>query len=472
MLNEKQKEALRNLPAVHFLLQQPEIIQLIEASYYELISDITSKVVEQERKQIMDTERFNEPTLNRIIQRIEEQYEKLATPHLRSVINGTGVVLHTNLGRAKLSKESIEAVSQAALEFSNLEYRIPEGVRGSRYDHVENLLIQLTGAEAAMVVNNNAAAVILILKEMALGKEVIVSRGQLVEIGGSFRVSEIMYQSGAKLVEVGTTNKTHPFDYERAITDNTGLLMKVHTSNFKTIGFTKEVCLKTLVELGQEHQIPVYEDLGSGVLYDLRPHGIGEEPTVQETVASGADIVSFSGDKLLGGPQTGIIVGKKKWIDRLKKNQLTRALRVDKMTLAALEATLRHYLFNEATEKIPTLNMILMSSDEIERKSKQLYQMIREVMNDPSEITMIDGFSEVGGGSLPDVKLPTRLISIKPHQLPIHRFEKQLRVTSPHIIGRITDDQFLLDVRTIEENEFSIIANKIRLILSQQQNPK
>ncbi len=467
MLNDKQKEALRNLPAVHFLLQQPDLIELIEASYFELISDITSKVIEQERKRIIESESFSEPTLNAILYKIKEHYEKLATPHLRSVINGTGVVLHTNLGRAKLSKEAIKAVQQAAAEFSNLEYRINEGTRGSRYDHVENLLIQLTGAEAAMVVNNNAAAVILILKEMALGKEVIVSRGQLVEIGGSFRVSEIMYQSGAKLVEVGTTNKTHPFDYERAVTENTGLLMKVHTSNFKTIGFTKEVCLKTLVDIGKEHNIPVYEDLGSGVLYDLKPYGIGEEPTVQETVAAGADIISFSGDKLLGGPQTGIIVGKKKWIDRLKKNQLTRALRVDKMTLAALEATLRHYLFNEATEKIPTLNMILMSNEEIERKSKQLFQMIREEMTGAGELTLIDGFSEVGGGSLPDVKLPTKLVSIRPNQLPIHRFEKQLRITSPHVIGRITENQFLLDVRTIEENEFAVIAGKIGSIMKQ-----
>ncbi|TCS83964.1 L-seryl-tRNA(Sec) selenium transferase [Tepidibacillus fermentans] len=466
MLTEKQKEALRALPAVSTILQLPEVKKLIESSPLNLVSDIISKTIEIEREKILQSDTPTVLSLSTILEKIRHQYKRLTTPHLRSVVNGTGVILHTNLGRAKLSNESIFAAQLAATDYTNLEYTLSTGKRGSRYDHVEDLLVQLTGAEAALVVNNNASAVILILKEMAQGKEVIVSRGQLVEIGGSFRVSEIMAQSGAHLVEVGTTNKTHRYDYERAITDQTGLLMKVHTSNFKIIGFTKEVCLKTLVEIGKEHQIPVYEDLGSGVLYDFKKHGIGNEPTVQETVKAGADLVSFSGDKLLGGPQAGIIVGKKKWIDRLKKNQLTRSLRVDKMTLAALEATLRHYLLEEAHEKVPTLKMILMDEKTIQERSQKLYEMLKSVVSEQFEMKIIDGFSEIGGGSMPDVQLPTKLISIRPFNYPVHKFEQELRISPPHIIGRIFEEQFVLDVRTIEPKEFELILAKIQRIVN------
>lgn len=466
MLNEGQQRALRSLPAVNHLLQLPEILDLIEQTNFELVSDITSHIVSKERENILAEPLSKEVTLEDIIQKIKNKLNLFTTPHLHKVVNGTGVVLHTNLGRAKLSKEAIEAVHEAAIHYSNLEYNILEGSRGSRYDHVEDLLKQITGAEAAMVVNNNAAAVILILQEMAQNKEVIVSRGQLVEIGGSFRVSEIMEQSGANLVEVGTTNKTHRFDYERAITEETGLIMKVHTSNYKMIGFTKEVCLKTLVDIGKKEQIPVYEDLGSGVLYDLKSHGIGEEPTVQEAILAGADIVSFSGDKLLGGPQTGIIVGKKAFIDRVKKNQLTRALRVDKMTLAALEATLRHYVLDEAIDKIPTLNMILMDMKTIEEKAKSIYELLLPLISEKGKIEIIDGYSEVGGGSLPDVKLPTKLIAIQLNDLPVHKFEQGLRFESPNIIGRISDERFLLDPRTIENDEFMLIKEKTNKILN------
>ncbi|MFV9510849.1 L-seryl-tRNA(Sec) selenium transferase [Tepidibacillus sp. LV47] len=466
MLNEKQKKALRSLPAISTILQLPEVVKLIKNTHFDLISDLVSETIEKEREKILQTETPTILSLSTILEKIMDRYEQITTPHLRSVINGTGVILHTNLGRAKLSHEAIKAVQLTASEYTNLEYTLSTGKRGSRYDHVEDLLVQLTGAEAALVVNNNASAVILILKEIAQGKEVIVSRGQLVEIGGSFRVSEIMTQSGARLIEVGTTNKTHRFDYERAITDQTALLMKVHTSNFKIIGFTKEVCLKTLVEIGKEHKIPVYEDLGSGVLYDLKKHGIGNEPTVQEAVKTGADLVSFSGDKLLGGPQAGIIVGKKKWIDRLKKNQLTRSLRIDKMTLAALEATLRHYLLGEAHEKIPTLKMILMDEKMIQERSQKLYEMLKPVVSDQFELKIIDGFSEIGGGSMPDVKLKSKLISLKPLHLPVHQFEQELRVSPPHIIGRIFEEQFVLDVRTIEIKEFEFIVEKMKRIMN------
>lgn len=465
MSSNKKNEALRSLPSVNNVLKDEEIIGLISKSKFDLVSNISSKVIEDERRRIIAEDSPEMPIYDEIITKIKNQYYRLTTPNLQAVINGTGVILHTNLGRAKLSKDALLAVSQAAINYSNLEYNIDQGIRGSRHDHVEDLLIELTGAEAAMVVNNNAAAVILILKEMAIEKEVIVSRGQLVEIGGSFRVSEIMSQSGAKLVEVGTTNKTHRYDYERAISNNTGLLMKVHTSNFRIIGFTKEVCLKTLVELGAEHQLPVYEDLGSGLFYDFKHVGIGEEPTIQEVVRAGADIISFSGDKLLGGPQAGIIVGKKQYIDRLKKNQLARSLRVDKMTLAALEATLRHYLLNEAVDKIPTLKMILMNIKTIEQKSKILYEQIKLIAKDKAVVEIIDGYSEIGGGSMPDVQLPTKLIAIRPINLPIHKMEQSLRVTTPHVIGRISEDRFLLDIRTIEEDEYDIIAEKLQYVL-------
>jgi len=466
MLSNEQKEALRGIPAVSTVLQLPEVVELISRSTFDLVSDLVSKTIEKERENIVQSTVPQPPSLHNLVEKIRYQFDTLTTPHLRPVVNATGVILHTNLGRAKLSHEAILAVQHAASDYSNLEYTISTGKRGSRYDHVENLLIQLTGAEAAFVVNNNASAVILILKEMAPQKEVIVSRGQLVEIGGSFRISEIMTQSGANLVEVGTTNKTHRFDYERAITEQTGLLMKVHTSNFKIIGFTKEVCLNTLVDIGHEFQIPVYDDLGSGVLYDLRKHGIGNEPTVQEAVAAGADIISFSGDKLLGGPQTGIIVGKKKWINRLKKNQMTRSLRVDKMTLAALEATLRHYLLEEATEKIPTLQMILMDEATIHHRSKELYQRLAPIVENQFEINIINGVSEIGGGSMPDVQLPTKLVTLMPIHLPVHKLEQELRMNPPHIIGRIFDDQFALDVRTIEPKEFELIEQKITILVN------
>lgn len=466
MLSEKQNQSLRSLPAVNKVLQAPEILQLIEKSNFELISNITSEIIENARKQIIEQNESTEISLESIIENIQSQYSKLTTSHLRSVVNGTGVIIHTNLGRAKLSKDALTAIHAAATDYTNLEYNLETGKRGSRYDHVEDLLIRLTGAEAAMVVNNNAAAVILVLKEMAKDKEVIVSRGQLVEIGGSFRISEIMAQSGARLVEVGTTNKTHRYDYERAITEETGLIMKVHTSNYKLIGFTKEVWLKTLMEIGTEHNIPVYDDLGSGVLYDLKKHGIGSEPTVQEVVKAGADIVSFSGDKLLGGPQAGIIVGKKKWIERIKKNQLTRSLRVDKMTLAALEVTLRHYLLNEATEKIPVLNMLLMNIETIEAKAQKLYTHLEHLNTNSVVIEIIDGLSEVGGGSMPDVQLPTKLIAIQTLSMSINRLETELRNNSPHIIGRISENKFLLDVRTIEVEEFNLIKEKLQIVLN------
>jgi L-seryl-tRNA(Ser) seleniumtransferase len=387
----------------------------------------------------------------------------MLSPRLRRVINGTGVVLHTNLGRAVLSDVVVKQIVEAASYYSNLEYNIAEGTRGSRHSHVEELICRLTGAESAMVVNNNAAAVYLILRELAHAKRVIVSRGQLVEIGGSFRVSEIMAESGARLVEVGTTNKTHLYDYERAIDEETALLMKVHTSNFRTVGFTSSVSLNELVALGTKYQIPVYEDLGSGALYDLRALGIGDEPLVRDVIASGADLVSFSGDKLLGGPQAGIIAGKKKWIDRLKKNQLARVLRVDKMTLAGLDATLRLYLLPEqAAKEIPTLRDILVPLREIEEKAIRFISRLANAANIRAEL--MDDESAVGGGTLPGITLPTKVAALAFQGQPAHHVEEKLRLNEPPVIVRVVQNQVRIDFRTIMDEEIDLLVTAIQKI--------
>jgi len=466
MLTEKKQLALRNLPAVNTLLQLPEINYFTNKISLNFVTEIIANTLEIERDKIKFEENYIPLSQENLLHLIINKLERLTTPNFVNVINATGVVIHTNLGRSKLSRKAVEAIQLAANHYNNLEYRLNEGKRGSRYEHVEELLKTITGAEAALVVNNNAAAVVLVLNELGKNKEVIVSRGELIEIGGSFRVSEIMRHSGAKLIEVGTTNKTHSYDYENAITEHTALLMKVHHSNFKMIGFTKNVCRTKLAEIGKKYQLPVYEDLGSGVLYDLKKHNIGEEPTVQEVVKAGIDIISFSGDKLLGGPQAGMIVGKKKYIDRIKKNHLNRSLRIDKLTLAALEATLSHYLNEkEALEEIPTLNMLTISYDAIKERSLKLGEMLKEVLPKTANLNYLEGFSEVGGGSLPGVLLPTHLISLKFPNISTANFEQMMRLSPPHIIGRIENDQFLIDVRTIEENEFTLIKEKIRTII-------
>ncbi len=383
----------------------------------------------------------------------------LSRPNFRRVLNGTGVVIHTNLGRSVLADEAVKAVTQASREYSNLEFSLTTGARGSRYEHVEELLCMLTKAQAALVVNNNAAAVMLILDTLAKGREVIVSRGQLVEIGGSFRIPDIMTRSGALLREVGATNRTHLADYEQAITDSTAALLKVHTSNYRVIGFTSEVELAELVELGQKYNLPVIEDLGSGNLFDFSPWQAMREPTVQQVVSAGADIVCFSGDKLLGGPQAGIIVGKKELIERVKKNPMNRALRIDKMTLAALEATLRVYLDpQKARQEIPTLRMITMTQEEIEPRAKELAATLQAALGARAGIELRDGQSRVGGGAFPEQDLPTVLVAVK-SALPADELKTRLLKAQPALIGRIEDDCFCLDVRTLDDEDFSLIGD-------------
>ncbi len=379
--------------------------------------------------------------------------------NLRRVINGTGVVIHTNLGRSLLSATMVEALQQAGAHYTNLEFDLSNGKRGSRYSLVEEIICDLTGAEAALVVNNNAAAVLLALDTLASGKEVIVSRGQLVEIGGSFRIPDVIAKSGARLVEVGATNRTHLADYERMINGETAMLLKVHTSNFRVIGFTSEVSAEELVALAHARDLPVMEDLGSGSLVDLSSFGLPQEPTVQQIVKAGVDVVTFSGDKLLGGPQAGLIVGKKDVIDRIKRNPLNRALRIDKFTLASLEAVLRNYYdLEQALTTVPTLKMLTEPVDLIKRRAKRLMRRVHAIVQPTCSLCLHPTMSRVGGGAMPEHGLPSWAVAFKPIHIHLSNMEQGLRKLSIPIIGRMEDDSLLLDMRTVSDDEIPDLA--------------
>ncbi|MCJ7829961.1 MAG: L-seryl-tRNA(Sec) selenium transferase, partial [Desulfobacterales bacterium] len=367
-----------------------------------------------------------------------------------------------------LAEEAVANLLSIAGRYSNLEYDLASGQRGSRYSCVEDLLCEITGAQSALVVNNNAGAVLLCLETLAKGKGAVVSRGELVEIGGSFRIPDVMARSGAVLVEVGTTNRTHRRDYEEAIDADTGLLLKVHQSNFSVVGFTTDVSLAELVELGRLRQLPVMEDLGSGTFIDFSRYGLIKEPTVQESVATGADVVTFSGDKLLGGPQAGIIVGRRAIIDRIKKNPVNRALRIDKLTLAALESTLRLYREPEnAVKAIPTLRMLTLPREHVARGARTLARMLAAI-DTRIRVSVVDATSRAGGGSLPLLKLPTRCVAVEIEGLSAHAIETFLRGHTPPVIGRIETDRFLMDPRTLQDEEFAIIARAFEQILKRQ----
>jgi L-seryl-tRNA(Ser) seleniumtransferase len=456
------REWLRCIPPVHELQNQRQFSTLIKETgvdFTELTKQLKN-VIDQIRHSILtDSWKGSIPGTSTFTDEIYQMLENKIKNHLsftlRKVINATGTILHTNLGRARLSEHAISHVLDTAGHYSNLEYKLAEGERGSRHSHAESLIKELTGAEAAMIVNNNAAAVYLVLRAFAANKEVIVSRGQLVEIGGSFRISSIMEESGAKLVEIGTTNKTHLYDYENAVTPETAIVMKVHTSNFKVVGFTESVGTDQLIQLTHKlDHVIFYEDLGSGALYDFRKHGIGEEPVVKEVIESGADLVTFSGDKLLGGPQAGIIAGKKALIDRLKKHQLARVIRVDKMTLAALEGTLLDYAKGGmGIQNIPTIRDLLRSDEEINERSIRFVSKLLD-LSDHYEAKIIPGTSQVGGGTMPDIDLPTVLISLKHSLLTAEQLSKKLRTESdPAVVARIQKDELLFDFRTVAEEE-------------------
>lgn len=462
------KELFKMLPSVDEVLSQKEIEELIEKYPRSIVLESIREVIDINRKTIVaikteeEAEKFS-LTMEKVIEETERKARDNYALSLKKVINGTGTVLHTNLGRSLISEKIKDEIWTAASRYSNLEYDLEKGERGSRYVHLTDMIKRLTGAEDVLVVNNNAAAVMLVLSTMAKGGEAIVSRGELVEVGGSFRIPSVMALSGADLVEIGATNKTHLKDYEEAITENAKALMKVHTSNYRIMGFTESISVAELVELGKKHNLPVIEDLGSGVFIDLSKYGLEYEPTVHDSINRGADIVTFSGDKMLGGAQAGIIVGKKEYISAMKKNQLTRALRVDKLTICALEATLRMYLDEEeAVKNIPTLNMITMPMEELERKANLLYAEI-EKLNLDADVHIEECLSQVGGGSMPLETMKSRGIAITPNNMNVSTLERKLRLSDSHIIARVYDNKYVLDVRTIFEDEFVDVANELKL---------
>lgn len=427
------------------------------------------EIIQRQREAILES-RFEEASPADLLPEIERRIEKLSEFSLRTVINATGVVIHTNLGRSVLSDEILGQVTKIAGSYSNLEYNLEKGERGKRYFHVRRLLREITGAEDGIIVNNNAAAVLVCLTALAKGREVIVSRGELVEIGGSFRIPDVMASSGAILKEVGATNKTHQYDYEKAINDNTALLLKVHQSNFRMVGFTEALSIEDMAALGKKCGLPVMFDLGSGCLVDLKPYGIHIEPTVQEIVKAGADIVTFSGDKLLGGPQAGVIVGKKELIENIAKNPLMRAVRVDKMTLAAFEATLRCYLDEEtAREKIPTVSMLLQEPEKIRDRAKKIARLlIRGISAENGNIVkieVVEDVSQSGGGSLAEIPLRTFVVSINPKKISVNDLEGRLRLGIPPVIARIKDGALILDARTIRNNEVELLVQAVRAAL-------
>jgi L-seryl-tRNA(Ser) seleniumtransferase len=456
---EKEK-LLRQLPAVHELLNCCEPVDCPP----QLLTEAAREVLSYWRTGILK-DGLMPPDLGSLAAEVTALVEKRMKTSLRPVINASGVVLHTNLGRAPLSDAAIKAVTNVARGYCNLEMDLDSGERGERYSHVEKLLCELTGAEAALVVNNNAGAVLLALHALAREKEVVVARGELVEIGGSFRIPEVMAQSGAVLREVGTTNRTYPRDYERAVGTDTALFLKVHPSNFRVVGFTREVMRRELVEVGRRHQIPVMEDLGSGVFVDLQQYGIDPEPTVQETLAAGIDIVTVSGDKLLGGPQAGIILGRAEMVQLLKEDPLLRALRIDKMTLAALEATLRAYLQEDVQKKVPVLRMLSITAAELEKKAVELKDLLTGTLKN-CNILLKPGVSRAGGGSLPLAELPTTLVAIYPKEISPVNLAERLRQGDPPVVVRLQDEGVLIDPRTLLPGDEEVLAKALQLVVS------
>ncbi|PLX92052.1 MAG: L-seryl-tRNA(Sec) selenium transferase [Desulfuromonas sp.] len=443
-------DLLKQLPSIDRLLQHPLLNQisaphcLIVESAQEVVQQCRQTILAQQPQQNMDIQ------LDTLAEQAVQRLNKKLQPSLCRVINATGTLLHTNLGRAPLSDEALATIDSVARGYSNLELNLATGKRGHRYSHIDALLCRLTGAEAAAVVNNNAGAVLLALTALARGKEAIVSRGELVEIGGAFRVPDVMEAGGVELREVGTTNKTHLKDYRNAITDQTGLLLKVHTSNYRIVGFSQSVSAAEMVLLGKEHKIPVMEDLGSGMLFDLSEFGLPREPTVREAVDAGIDLLTFSGDKLLGGPQAGLIVGKKWAIDKIRQHPLARALRIDKLTLAALETTLSHYLDRQqALDKIPVLRMLNMSSDELHQRSQAFTEQLASRLGNHADVTLIEEASCVGGGALPTTELPGWGLAIALHHQSVDLCAAALRQAETPVVVRIQEDRLIVNLRTV-----------------------
>lgn len=449
------KHLLSQVPAINKILLLDEIKELMNTYTEVAIKSAIKQYIEEIKQAILNEELSEVPSLSKIVGEVARIVEKEDKNSLRRVINATGTILHTNLGRSLLSEKIKENIESVAFNYSNLEFDIDNKKRGSRYVHLIDIIKKLTGAEDVLVVNNNAAAVLLTLNTLVKDQEIIVSRGELVEIGGAFRIPEIIKLSGGVPVEVGTTNKTHLKDYENAITEETGALLKVHTSNYKILGFTESVSNEEISYLARENELVSINDLGSGQFIDFSRFGLPYEPTVKEILDSGIDIVTFSGDKLLGGPQAGIIVGKKKYIEKMKKNQLTRALRVDKMTLASLEATLKLYLDEkDALEHIPTLHMISLSKERLFGKADVLKTKLSDLDFD---IRIEEDKAEVGGGSYPASYLESVAVKLTHRKLHATEIERKLLEVEIPIITRIKDNSIILDMRTLRTREFDIV---------------
>jgi len=469
-MDPQRASLLRQLPQVDELLRHPTLLPAVPPRLRVLAAAAVRRTLAEKRQWLSTCAAADLPPeldLESLLQELFQKIQAAGLASLRRVINATGVVIHTNLGRSPLAAAALAQIREVAAHYSTLEYDLARGERGSRHDHLEGLLQEVTGAEAALVLNNNAAAVLLALRALAQGREVIISRGQLVEIGGSFRLPEIMAVSGALLKEVGTTNKTHLKDYEQAITLETALLLKVHPSNFRITGFTSEVALTELVALGRRYGLLVVEDLGSGCLIDLSRYGIEREPTVQEALKAGADLVLISGDKLLGGPQAGLALGSREVVARLRAHPLTRALRPDKLTLAGLEATLRLYLDeSQAIVEIPTLRMLTRPVAELDRQARGLARSLRRALGPGVQIRVVESLGRVGGGALPQVSLPSRALALAVPPLSPQQLEARLRQAQPPVIARIEQDTLLLDMRTLLPDDLPALKAALQGVLA------
>lgn len=458
--------ALQQIPSVQDILSSPSLQN--EKIAHRYLKEIVQTVIDDIRDEIRSGKWNTSPGRDRvkekILQRVQQRVNRLKNFSLKPVINGTGIILHTNLGRAPLAPSARQHLQQVIENYCNLEIDLESGKRGDRIALVEEMICLITGAEAAVVVNNNAAAILLALNSLSRRKEVPVSRGELVEIGGSFRMPEVMKASGAKMVEVGTTNKTHLKDYQNAITPRTGAILKVHTSNYRVLGFTASVPIRDLVELAHRHQLPLIYDMGSGVIEDLQHWGYPHEPVAREYVEAGVDVITFSGDKILGGPQAGIIIGKKAFIQKIRRNHLLRALRCDKLTYALLDATLRLYLNpDDLPGELPLAKMLTTPVEELKNRAKELAEQLRGL---PLRTEVVETFSQMGSGALPLEKIPSVALKIIPDNLSLNRLARQLRLGNPAVIGYIDDDSFFINLRTVREDELPQVAERIKAIFT------
>jgi len=467
-ISSRQADSLRALPSVEEVAELPDLAGVIEDFGRELVVDSARAVIDRLRREILAGREQDADALKPagLARAVTDEAATVFLPSLKRVINASGVVVHTNLGRSVLAPEAIEAVTEAAASYSNLEYNLEAGKRGSRHDHITRIIMALTGAENALVVNNNAAAVLLALAVFGGGRDVIVSRGELIEIGGSFRIPDIMTSSTARLVEVGTTNKTKLSDYQKAIGPATAMLLHVHSSNYKVVGFTAEVDIAELAALGHEHGVVVVDDLGSGALAELP--ALADEPSVHDSLAAGVDVVTFSGDKLLGGPQAGIIVGKSEYIEKMKAHPMARAMRVDKMTLAALQATLALYLKPEtAMEKIPTLRMLSENDESLKARADELAGGLKKEVGGAASVAVEKATSKVGGGALPLLELDSWVCALSPSAITVDELAARLRHTDPPVIGRIHKELLLLDLRTVLPEQVEELAGAVTQALEE-----